>query len=280
MAIRRIVVLMSLLVAFGTLFVAAPVAAEEFKIGVPPTQKDAAKKFAPLDAYLSKNGLSVKFVTYKDNDNAATMLAAGELDGIFSGSAVAAIMIEKKAAKPLLRPIDNLGRSTYWAVVLGPKGAPAFTERGDYFKGKKVAFCSMASSGEYYFLSLPGARNAGANTVTVPTHEVAIEMLSRGEVDFAIVKNTSWTAVKNKTPNVVEVGSDGEQNPNNTLLVSVKTAPGTLKKLLDALLFVGKDNSPEASAVKEGLGVKEYIITTDNDFKHTRELLSKAGVLK
>jgi hypothetical protein len=44
------------------------------------------------------------------------------------------------------------------------------------------------------------------------------------------------------------------------------------------LLALQGDKSAEAEAVRTGLGITSYIITSANDFQHTTELLKKAGV--
>ena len=52
---------------------------------------------------------------------------------MFSGSGIAGCMIIKDLAYPVVRPVSNGGWSTYWAVVLAPKGSPRFTQDAAYF---------------------------------------------------------------------------------------------------------------------------------------------------
>lgn len=247
-----------------------------FKIGIMQAQSGAAKKYEPLETYLQKENIQVKFVPLSNYVEAAQLLAKGDVDGMFSGSGVAGVYILKNLVKPLVRPVDNQGRSTYWAVIVGRKGDKAFSGNADYFRNKKITFSAMASSGEYFFRALPGINNAGAQTSIANNHQAAIETLNKGEADFAIIKNTVWDSLKNKYPNLEQIGQDGGQNPNETLIVSSKTSPETIKEVLKALLAVEKN--PAAAAVRESMAIKGFQLTTTNDFAHTLSLLKRAGV--
>lgn len=252
------------------------VSAAVFKIGIMQAQSGAAKKYEPLETYLQKENIQVKFVPLSNYVEAAQLLAKGDVDGMFSGSGVAGVYILKNLVKPLVRPVDNQGRSTYWAVIVGRKGDKAFSGNADYFRNKKITFSAMASSGEYFFRALPGINNAGAQTSIANNHQAAIETLNKGEADFAIIKNTVWDSLKNKYPNLEQIGQDGGQNPNETLIVSSKTSPETIKEVLKALLAVEKN--PAAAAVRESMAIKGFQLTTTNDFAHTLSLLKRAGV--
>jgi ABC-type phosphate/phosphonate transport system substrate-binding protein len=239
-------------------------------------QTGSAKKFEPLENYLLKENVQVKFVTFSNYKEAAQLFAKGDVDGMFSGSGVAGAMILKGLVKPLVRPIDNQGRSTYWAVVIGRKGDKPFTGDAGYFFNKKVTFSAMASSGEFFYRALPGINNVGAQASIVSNHQAAIEKLSKGEADFAIIKNTVWESLKNKYPYLIQVGQDGGQNPNETLIISNKTSPETIKAVITALLNVEKN--PAAATVREAMAIKGFQLTTTNDFAHTLSLLKRAGV--
>jgi ABC-type phosphate/phosphonate transport system substrate-binding protein len=197
---------------------------------------------------------------------------------MFSGSGVAGAMIIKKVAFPLLRPVANNGTSTYWAVVVACKGAPTFDGRADYFKGKKVASCALASSGELFLRNIPGARAAVAELKIVGSHGDAIEAVKKGEADIAIVKNLVWDNLKAQNPTLEKVGSDNGQNPNDALIVSAKTDQAFVKKLMETLLALKSDPGPEAAAVRRDLGIQGYILTSAADFSHTLGLLQRAGV--
>lgn len=252
----------------------------QFKIAIMQDEKDAAQKYRPLVTYLKKKAVNVVFVETPTYPVAANMFASGDVDAMFSGSGIAGTMIIKDLTTPLLRPLTKDGFSTYKAVLLAPKGSPKYNGSADYFNGKKVIFCALASSGEIYYHSLQNIASAKATTQIVPSHGAAIDALARGFADIAIVKNRVWDRVKTKYPNLIVVGEDNGENPDTTLIVSRKANPQTVAKVADALFSLKDDKSPLGQEVRDQLNIQGYIKTTKNDFKHTIKLLGKAGVDK
>ncbi|GAB6082047.1 hypothetical protein JCM30471_09610 [Desulfuromonas carbonis] len=257
---------------------ALPAAAETFRIAIMQAQKGAAEKFAPLEQYLAKRGVEVELVPTTGYTQAAHMFAEGKADGMFSGSGVAGTMIIKDLAYPVVRPVNMQGVSTYWAVVIAPKGAAPFVPDASYFQGKRVVYCALASSGEFFFRSLPGALAAAKSTAIAPSHQAAIDAVAKGEADVAIVKNLVWNNLKAQYPALVEVGSDAGQNPNDALIISKQTDPAFVKRLTGILLKLQSDESEEAKSARAGLNILGYVITSANDFQHTLELLRSSGV--
>ena len=199
---------------------------------------------------------------------------------MFSGSGIAGSFILKELALPLVRPVDRDGHSTYRAAIIGSKGSPQFNGSAEYFKGKRVIFTSLASSGEFYFRSLPGAAQARATLLKAASHGDALEALNTGQADFAIVKNRVWDDTRARYPNLMMVGEDRGENPDNTLIVSRRVPQELVAKVSAALLAVKDDMSPAAQAVKKSLQIRGFVRTTLKDFEHTLALLSKAGETK
>lgn len=254
--------------------------ASQFRIAIMQDERGAAGKFRPLENYLKSKGIKFSFVGTTDYAAAAKMFALGEVDAMFSGSGVAGIFIIKDLASPLVRPVAKEGTSTYHAVIVAAAGSPKFTGNGDYFKGKKVIFTALASSGEIYYHSVPDVNSVKAVLLKAASHAAALDALASGSADVAIVKNHVWEKVKAKYPKLTLVGEDTEENPDGTLIVSKKADAEVVSKVSAALLEIKDDSSPLAKAVRDELGIKGYIKTTTADFKHTVELLKKAGVGK
>jgi ABC-type phosphate/phosphonate transport system substrate-binding protein len=271
------------LVLFGLmlgLFLPQIVSAEPFRIAIMQDQPGVAKAFQPLLDYLSKKGIEASFIAAKNYLSAAGMFKNGDVDGMFSGSGVAGAMIIKELAVPVVRPVGKDGFSTYWAVIIAPKGAKKFTGSAAYFAEKRVIVTSLASSGEFYYRSLPDARLTKATLIKAASHGAAIEALSKGEADVAIVKNRVWDKIKDKYQNLEPVGEDKGENPDGTLIVSIK-ADGSLVARVSAILIgIEKDNSPESQTVKSSLEIQGFTKTTIKDFEHTLSLLKNAGVTK
>ena len=190
-------------------------------------------------------------------------------------------MIIKGLAKPVVRPVGMDGNSTYWAVVIGQKGAPAFTGEAAYFSGKKVVFTALASSGEIYYHSLPGVKQvANATIMKAASHGAALDTLSRGMADVAIVKNRVWDKESTKFANLAKVGEDKGENPDNTLIISAKMDDATTKKLADTLMAMNDDTSELANQARTSMGMKSFVRTTAKDFEHNLSMLKRAGIDK
>ncbi len=256
-------------------------AAAEIKIGIMQAQKGDAQKFKPLMDYLKSKGVDSSLVAAPTYSDAAKMFSGGQIDAMFSGSGIAGTMIIKELAKPILRPVGADGNSTYWAVVITAKGAPSFTGDAAYFAGKRVVFTALASSGEIYYQSLPGIKKiANATVMKAASHGAALDTLSRGMADVAIVKNRVWDKESAKFANLAKVGEDKGENPDNTLIVSVKMDAKTADKLAETLMGMNNDTSALANEARSSMGMKNFIRTTAKDFEHNLSLLKQAGVDK
>lgn len=252
--------------------------AEHLRIVIMQDIQGEAHKYAPLIEYFETKGIHISFTGAPNYPAAAKLFAAGDVDGMFSGSAVAGIMMIKNVAVPVARPVDAEGHSTYRAVILAPKGSPRFTGGADYFRDKKIMCAALASSGEFFFRSLPGSSSVQAKIMKAASHGAAVEGLSKGIADVAIVKNLVWEKLKAKYPDLLSVGEDHGENPDGTLIMSTKTSPALVRKVESALLGIKTDPSGQAGLVREKMGIQGYLKTTADDFKHTLELLVNAGV--
>jgi ABC-type phosphate/phosphonate transport system substrate-binding protein len=254
--------------------------AEQFRIVIMQDEQGVAARFKPLETYLAKKGIEVSLVPASNYSSAANMFSVGTADAMFSGSAVAAIFLMKDLGTPVVRPIAKDGTSTYHAVIVARKGMPKFKGNAQYFKGQRVIFTPLASAGEIFFRSLPGSMEVSATIMKAPSHGAAIEILSQGTADMAIVKNVVWDKLKAKYPSLVSVGEDTQENPDNALIVSKKADAAAVSAVSVALLSLKSDTSPEARAVKNAMAIRGFTKTATADFKYTLELLKKAGVDK
>ncbi len=280
MSIRKVVFVTLLSLVLTAVFISGAAFAADFKVAIMQDKPGAAKKFKPLLDYLSEKGVSAKFVVAKDYPTAAKMFAKGKVDAMFSGSGIAGTMIIKDLAAPLVRPLSKSGTSTYWAVIIAKKGAPQFDGSAAYFKDKKVIFCSLASSGEFYFRSVTGTDVTGIDIKKAASHGAAIAALNKGRADVAIVKNRVWDKEKSKYAELKEIGKDTGENPNGTMIVSKTVDTEISGKVSEILLGLKDDTSAKATAAKDSLNIQGYIKTTKDDFNHTIALLKKAGVTK
>jgi ABC-type phosphate/phosphonate transport system substrate-binding protein len=264
----------------ATLILASTVqAADGFRLAIMQATKGEAEKYAPLVPYLKLHGVEATLVGMKSYQDAAQKFAAGEADGMFSGSGVAGTLIIKGLATPCVRPVGADGNSTYWATVVAKAGTPAVTD-GKAFDGRKVLCCALASSGEFYLKSLVNAGGAKPEILIAANHGAAIAALDKGQADYAVVKNRVWDKEKSKYPGLAEVGKDTGENPDNTLMISGKADAAVAAKVREALLALEKADAPESKAAKDSLKVVRFILTTEADFSHNLKMLAAAGVTK
>ncbi|CAK0774221.1 conserved hypothetical protein [Gammaproteobacteria bacterium] len=267
-----------LLMALIVIFYGLPAVAD-CKIGIMQSRRGDAQKFKPLMDYLNDKGFRNSLIAAPNYPNAARMFANGEIDAMFSGSAIAAILIAKGLTRPVVRPVSSDGQSTYWAVVIAAKGAPPFTGSVNYFSDKRLIFTPLASAGEIFYYSLPGRVDRDSVTVMkAASHSAALDSLNRGMADVAIIKNRVWDKDRFQFSTLEKVGEDHGENPDNTLLVSVKMDKWTLDQLTNILLGVHNDQSELAKQVRASLEIQGFIRTTEKDFKHSFLLLKRAGM--
>ncbi len=263
--------------AFAVGLLSSAAAASQIKIIIMQDKAGEARKYRPLMPYFKAKGIDIAFVGARNYEAAAKMFAERKADAMFSGSGVAGSMIIKGVAYPAVRPLGKDGSSTYWAVILAPRGSPTFTGSASYFTGKTVIFCSLASSGEFYFRSI-GGHNTAKNMLKAGSHGSAIDALSKGLADVAIVKNRVWENMKARYRRLQIVGVDTGENPNGTLIISKRTDRRVARKFTDGLLKVMTDPSAEARAIRDEMKILGYIKTSKENFDHTLSLLKRAGV--
>ena len=266
------------LVSVSTAFAAGTL---HFVIMSPADPKKEGPKYEALSAYLrGVNPLlgDIKLQIAKNYSEAARLFAAGDVEGMFSGSFVAAVFIAKGLAKPVVRPLAANGSSTYRASVVAKEGTAPFAGIAD-FKGKRVAYCLLASAGEVFVRSLlgPGEKPEKIFTaVPVDSHQAALESVMSGAADYAVVKSTLF--VPGEYPGLIKVSTAPGGHPDNTLIMpnSVFERYGAL--ISRALLGLEGDTSEKAEAVKQAFGCKGFIVTAGADFAATFTLLRKASI--
>ena len=274
---------LTLLALAGVLAVAAAASAADtlnFVIMSSEDPKKEGPKYTALAEYL-KTAIpqlgEIQLRVAKDYPEAAKLFQGGEVDGMFSGSFVAASFIKREVAKPVARPVLASGATTYKAYVIAKQGTKPFAGIGD-FRGKKVAYTLIASSGEAFVRSLLAAGEKPESVYTpVPaaSHLLAINAVQGGAADYAVVKNMTWDPAK--FPDLALVGEDKGENPNNTLIMSNAAFAKHGEVIKGALLKLESDARPQAAEVKKLFGIKGFVATGVADFAHTFSIIEKSG---
>ena len=272
-----------LLVAVSFIFCQTALAAGTFNMVIMASKDPRVEgpKYGALSRYIeskSKDFPKIKLKIAKDYPDAVSLFQSGKVDGMFSGSFVAAVFIGKDVAKPAVRPLSTSGVSTYKALVAAKKGTADFKGIND-FKGKKVAYCSLASSGEIFARSLLNAGETPEKYYTpviAKSHQIALNAVQSGAADYAVFKNLVWDP--RKYSDLVVVGGDSAENPNNSLILTNSTFERYGDELVTILTGLENDNSDLALKLKKAFGVKSFIATSEQDFEHTYSIVEKASV--
>jgi len=270
---------LSLLLGMASLALAADTL--HFVIMSSADPKKEGPKYAALAEYLKAGAPGIGDIQLrvaKDYPEAVKLFQGGEVEGMFSGSFVAGMFIKKEVAKPIARPVLNNGATMYKAVIVAKEGTKLFAGIDD-FRGKKVAYTLLASSGEAYARGLlPAGEKPESVYTPVPaaSHQIAINAVQSGAADYAVVKNLVWDPAK--FPGLVQVGEDKGENPNNTLIMSNAAADKHGEDVRRILLKIESDTGAQAMDVKKLFGVKAFVTTTNADFKHTFGIFEKANI--
>jgi ABC-type phosphate/phosphonate transport system substrate-binding protein len=265
----------------GSVSSAFAAATLHFVIMSPADPKKEGAKYEALSAYLrSANPLlgDIKLQIAKNYPEAARLFAEGHVEGMFSGSFVASVFIAKGLARPVVRPLSTNGSSTYRTAVAAKKGTPRFGGIAD-FKGKRVAYCTLASAGDAFAQSLLGSGEKPQDVFTpvpVDSHQAALEAVVSGTADFAVVKSTVFAAAE--YPALVAVEADAGEHPDNTLIMPNDAFEKYGALISRVLLGLQSDTSDKALTVKQSFACKGFIATAGSDFAPTFTLLRKAGV--
>lgn len=273
--------LFSAILVLGGVSAAAAAETLHFVVMSPADPKQEGAKYEVLGSYLrSANPLlgDIKLRVAKNYPEAVRLFAAGDVEGMFSGSFVAAVFIAKGLAKPVARPVATGGGSTYRAAVVARSGAAPFAGIAD-FKGKRVAYCPLASAGEMFVRGLLGPGEAPGSLFTpVPadTHQAALEAVLSGAADLAVVKGTVF--VPARYPGLVEIGAGAGEHPDNALIMPVSAFQKFGAMISRALLGLQDDTGEKAAAVKKAFDCQGFVATAGTDFAPTFKLLRQSRV--
>ncbi|MFA4915498.1 MAG: PhnD/SsuA/transferrin family substrate-binding protein [Syntrophales bacterium] len=252
-----------------------PAFSKTIKIAVIQDKHTEGSTYLLLQDYLKSKNIDAMLYSYGSYLLAAKNFEKGVVDIMFTGSGIAGWMIIKNIAYPVVRPVAKEGWSTYSAVIIAPAGSSHFTGELSALKGKRIAACELASSGEFFVRSLLGDES---DLVITESHSDALEKLKSGVVDIAVIKNRVWDVLKKKYPGFEQISGDKAEHPNGTLMASYNADKNIIKKLKTLLLGFENDRSPQAMRIKTAMNIKGFILTQEKDFEQTLALLKKAGI--
>ena len=257
---------------FGVTLKFVIIASQDSRIEMP--------KYKALAEYLKLKIPEIEYINLQiasDYPNAVELFKSGKADGMISGSFVAAVLIKKDLAVPVVRPVSTKGFSSYKAIIVAKKGTKKFKGIED-FKDKKVAYIELASAGEVFVRSLLAGKSPESLfiPVLVKKHQIAVNAVKACEADYGVVKDLIFDPAIYPGIEIVGEDSGAEVNPNDAIILNNQTYKTLGPKIESSLLSLEKDTSETAVNLKKIFDINGYIKTTPESYTHTYGLMKKA----
>jgi phosphonate transport system substrate-binding protein len=261
--------------------------AEELKIGLIPEQNvfKQMKRYKPLGKYLEeKTGNKITFTVLSRYGNIIESFHKMKLDGAFWGSFTGAMAIKKLGIKPISRPVNMDGTSTYHGYILVRKDS-GITNVAD-MKGKVIAFVEKATTAGYIYPVSYFKKHGIKNIDTyfkeyyfTGSHDSAIHAVLNKKADIACAKNTVYEMLARDDKRLKEellIISRSPDVPSNGLGLRKEIPLQVKSDIKDTLLEMHED--PRGKLVLEEFGVFRFIETSEGDYSPVFEVAENAGI--
>jgi phosphonate transport system substrate-binding protein len=261
--------------------------AADLTIGLIPEQNvfKQMKRYKPLGAYIEeKTGNKITFTVLSRYGNIIESFHKKRLDGAFWGSFTGAMAIKKLGIKPIARPVNMDGTSTYHGYILVRKDS-GITNVTD-MKGKVIAFVEKATTAGYIYpvsyFKKHGIRNIDSyfkEYYYTGSHDSAIHAVLNKKADIACAKNTVYEMLARDDKRIeaeLLIISRSPDVPSNGLGLR-KELPFRVKSdIKNTLLEMHKD--PKGKLVLQKFGVFRFIETSEGDYAPVFDVAENAGI--
>jgi phosphonate transport system substrate-binding protein len=261
--------------------------AAELTIGLIPEQNvfKQMKRYKPLGKYLEeKTNNKINFTILSRYGNIIESFHKKNLDGAFWGSFTGAMAIEKLGIKPVARPVNMDGTSTYHGYILVRKDS-GIKNVAD-MKGKVIAFVEKATTAGYIFPiayfkkhGIKGIDTYFKEYYFTGSHDSAIHSVLNKKADIACAKNTVYEILARDDKRIKDelmIIARSPDVPSNGLGLRQNLAYGVKADIKETLLNMYKN--PRGKLVLEKFGVVRFIETTEADYAPVSDLAESAGI--
>jgi phosphonate transport system substrate-binding protein len=261
--------------------------AAELTIGLIPEQNvfKQMKRYKPLGKYLEeKTNNQINFTILSRYGNIIESFHKKKLDGAFWGSFTGAMAIEKLGIKPIARPVNRDGTSTYHGYLLVRKDS-GIKNVAD-MKGKVIAFVEKATTAGYIFPISYFKKHGIKNIDTyfkehyfTGSHDSAIHAVLNKKADIACAKNTVYEILSREDTRIKDelmIIARSPDVPSNGLGLRQQLPYGIKADIKETLLNM--HNDPKGKLVLEEFGVIRFIETTEADYAPVYDLAESAGI--
>lgn len=279
---------MRLLISFLMITMASGLCyASELTIGLIPEQNvfKQMKRYKPIGDYIEKKtGIVMNFTVLPRYGNIIESFERRNLDGAFWGSFTGAMAIKKLEIKPIARPVNLDGTSSYHGYIFVHKESAIDTV--ERMKHSVIAFVDKATTAGYVF-PMAYFKEGGVEEVDTyfkeyyftGSHDAAIYSVLKKEAAVGCAKNTIFDMLAREDSSVKEdlvVLAKSSEVPSNGLGLRKDIAPEIKQQIKRALLEMYRD--PEGRAILKKFGAIKFIETTEGDYAPVFELAKKAGI--
>jgi len=261
--------------------------AAELTIGLIPEQNvfKQMKRYKPLGKYLEeKTKNKISFTILSRYGNIIESFDKMKLDGAFWGSFTGAMAIVKLGIKPIARPVNRDGTSTYHGYILVRKDS-GIKNVAD-MQGKVIAFVERATTAGYIFprsyFNKHGIKDINTyfkEYYFTGSHDAAIHAVLDKKADIACAKNTVYEILSRDDKRIKDelmIIARSPDVPSNGLGLRQHLAFDIKADIKETLLEMHKD--PKGKLVLEEFGVVQFIETTEADYAPVFEIAESAGI--
>lgn len=243
------------------------------------------KRFQPLADFLSDRlNTEVKLSMLSRYGNIVERLQAEKLDAAFLGSFTGALAISQLGLKPIVRPVNMDGTSTYFGHI--------FTRKDSNIKnvadmqGKSFVFVERATTAGYIFPlaylkknKVTDLDNFFSNYYFAGSHDATINAVLTGRADIGAAKNTIYERLRKQNPDIdkdLTIIASSPRVPSNGLFVKSDMIHARKERIHGLLMALHE--SPEGIAVLKTLGAQRFAETTIEDYQPVFDLAADAGI--
>ncbi len=247
------------------------------RIGIVPERDvfEQRRRYKLLAEYISEHlDQSTELVTNRTYMGVLTDFARDEIDVAFLGSLVAALAIDRFAAKPVLKPESPEGVSTYRGVIFVRADSPILSI--DDLAGRSIAMVKATTAADL-FPSCEIFRHGLLDELKPPdirwvgTHDRAVIEVMKGNVDAGAAKDLRLEKYQGDNPeNPLRRLSEGPVVPNNALVVGEGVDDEVVTQLV--AILGSMHETKEGSEVLSAFGARRFIPCDPEEYSPVYEM--------
>jgi phosphonate transport system substrate-binding protein len=259
----------------------------ELTVGIIPEQNvfKQFQRYKPLGEYIQeKTDIKITFTSLPRYGNIIDNFKTKKMDAAFWGSFTGALAIEKAGVRPIVRPVNLDGTSSYKGYIFVHKDS--VIDNVTSMRFKVIAFVDRATTAGYLlplaYFNEQGVKNLGTyfkESFFAGSHEAAIFAVLNKEADVGCAKNTIFDLLARSDPRVKEnlvILATSPEVPSNGFGLRNDIPADIRHRLRNVFLKMDKD--PEGIKVLNDFGIKRFIETTESDYESVIDLAKRAKI--